>query len=315
MSENDSPKKNSESIYIKIRKRSTKEDHAYFFIPTYNIPLIDLYDNIIKKCKEKSQKIDGYHYTLYVIKNTHENLSNKNEFIIYNEEDWKDFISLNIYNSYLESKKIIKIEYLIKNLKKENIDRPYYFLHNAYEKKFQCILNDIPNDTFILALKDFIINENLMDKCLSFLENNLIKTKKYDIKDLEIKIKEKNIPQIDIFLPDNLKKYNKNEMKNIFCKKINDLSNQIESFKDFEDSIIDLNKKIDLNINKDLEEKIFNTINNNINKDFNFDNDFPSFVKIYSEKGDFHETLVRETMELQNNNNQSIYMSNTVNQE
>ena len=73
-------KKNSESILIKVKKRSkSQRDHPYSYVDLSNLPLIDVYDNIIKKCQEKTKKVEDYFYILYVVKKkkkTHQILMN-----------------------------------------------------------------------------------------------------------------------------------------------------------------------------------------------------------------------------------------------
>ena len=312
----DSPKKNNESIIIRVKKRSNNM-HTYSFVDISNLPLIDVYKNIIKRCQEKSNKIGKeYIYILHVIKNKQGKSSKINDFPIYNEEDWKDFISLNIYNMYLVHNNQLKIEYSIINLKKQQHDN-YLLTHvlpQAYNEKFQSIIRDFPNENFILLLKDFIKSENLMDKCILFLENNLIKKKNYNKEEL-LKTKEDNMVLINQIQYDNYDKlkYEKDKIIEIINMKLDDLSNQIKHYKNFENSLIDINQNLDFNIDKTLEEQIFKTMNIP-KKEFNLEMiEFPSFVKMFSEKGDFHETLVRESSELQNNT--GIYMSNVINQE
>ena len=302
-------KKNSESILIKVKKRSkSQRDHAYSYVDLSNLPLIDVYDNIIKKCQEKTKKVEDYFYILYVIKKKKENSSDINEFPIYNEEDWKDFISLNIYNMYLESSpKQLKIEFFVVNLTKNSQN----FLSNAYDKKFQSIVKDVPNETFISILKDFINTENLMEKCILFLEHKLIKIKNYNQEELQKKL-QNNFIQLQNYYK---LQYNKKKISEIINLKLEDLSNQIKIFKDLENSIIDLKKNIDLKIEPEFEGQIFKTMINNETKDINFDNiGLPSFVKMFSEKGDFHNTLIKETMDLQNENMRGTYMSTVIDQ-
>ena len=136
--------------------------------------------------------------------------------------------------------------------------------------------------------------------------------KRYNETELEqknIDLKKYNINNITQNIEFNLEKIIKNTEKEITLikEKFNELYDNLKKYHDLENSINDLNKYSELEVDKDIEESILKS------KTFNIeDNSFPSFIKILSEKGDFHETLLKETLQNNNDENNNLYMSSVV---
>ena len=174
------------------------------------------------------------------------------------------------------------------------------------------MIRDLPTFIFVEKLKEFIFKDNeIISKLIKFLAEEFLQ-KRYNETEFEqknIDLKKYNINNITQNIEFDLEKIIKNTEKEITLikEKFNELYDNLKKYHDLENSINDLNKYSELEVDKDIEESILKS------KTFSIeDNSFPSFIKILSEKGDFHETLLKETLQNNNDENNNLYMSSVI---
>lgn len=313
MQENTS-KVNIENFAFKIRRKRNKnknksenaKENPFHLFNIKNLPLFDCYYSLLDFLMNDSKKMkNNYFFYFTLTKNT-------NEYKIYNVKDWKDFINFNIIYNYLDNRNNLKIEYEIFNLENKNKYDVKIHEPESQKKKLEMMIRDIPSFIFVEKLKEFIFKDDkIISKLIKFLAEEFLQ-KRYNETELEqknIDLKKYNINNITQNIEFDLEKIIKNTEKEISLikEKFNELYDNLKKYHDLENSINDLNKYSELEVDKDIEESILKS------KTFNIeDNSFPSFIKILSEKGDFHETLLKETLQNNNDENNNLYMSSVI---